>query len=242
MNNEMQKRLLIADNDADYRRSLSSLLKLDEYKVEEASSVDEAKEILETVPLDLVLVDLRLSDNDNIYDFSGLDIAKFAMQRNISCIIITAFPSVEATRVALRSRGTKSLADDFVPKKDGPQPVLDAINVVLHNRKEYTPEPCPVVDLKVDLKLRLVWNRGKLLELSKYQYALLAYLFQKEGVVCANEELVKAVYGDDNPDKNIGVDRCLEHLVERIREKIEDDASNPKKLIIVPGRGFRLVL
>jgi DNA-binding response OmpR family regulator len=233
-----RKRLLLADNASDYRRSLCSFLELEDYQVEEAASVKEAEEKLEVVPLDLALVDLRLTEDGDEYDISGLEVAKRAVEKGIVCIIITAFPSVEATRLALRSRGTEPLAVEFVPKTSGPHAVLNAIEVVSRRREEGSEGTARA--LVVDLKRGLAWYKGATLDLSRHQYALLAYLYQREGAVCSPEELLKAVYDEDVPPGQASADKRLERLVDRLRKKIEEDPSEPRYLITVYGRGFRL--
>ncbi len=241
MSNPTRRNLLLADNNASYRHSLCSLLELENFTVEEASSVEEAQKKLTMVLPDLALVDLRLTNDEDIYDISGLEIAKSASERNIPCVIISAFPSVEATRLALRSRGAEPLAVDFVPKSAGPEALLDAINTILGNRgKSLT--TMYMSGLEIDLDQRLVWRRGELLDLSRYQYALLVYLYQKKGTVTSPEELIQAIYEEEVSAKEANIDRRLEHLVERLREKIEDDPSNPHHLLKVHRRGFRLVL
>jgi DNA-binding response OmpR family regulator len=233
-----RKRLLLADNSSDYRRSLRGLLELEDYRVEEAASVEEAEKGLEAVALDLALVDLRLTDDEDEYDISGLEVAKKATERGIPCIIITAFPSEETTRLALRSRGTEPLAVDYLPKASGPQAVLDAIEVVLSRHGE-KPEKAPG-DLVVDLERGLVWREGEPVNLSRHQYAFLAYLHRKEGAVCSPEELLKAVYDEYVPPGQASADKRLERLVDRLRQKIEKDPSEPRYLIKVHGRGYRL--
>jgi len=240
VNEAERKRLLLVDNSSDYRRSLRGFLELEDYQVEEATSVGEAKERLETFPVDLVLVDLRLTNDEDRYDISGLEVAKKAGEKGVPCIVITAFPSVETTRLALRSRGAAPLAVDFVPKVSGPQAVLDAIKAVL-NRHEEGPREATHV-LALDLERGLAWCHGAPLELSRNQYALLAHLYQKEGAVCSAEELLKAVYDEDVPAGQASADKRLERLVDRLRKKIEEDPSEPRHLITVHGRGFRLAM
>lgn len=239
MDHSVPKKMLLADNDSDYRRSLRVLLELDNWQVQEVDSVKQALDKLETLEFGIILIDLRLSNDKDDYDISGLEVAKKAAENHIPSIIISAFPSVDATRLALRSRGSTPLADDFVPKAAGPQAVLDAINVVLENsssRLERKP-----TEIKIDLEQKLVWYKGEQLDLSRYQYALLAYLSQKDGAVCSPEEILKEVYGDDIPAGQASFDRRLEHLVKRVQEKIEEDPSCPRHLIKVPRRGFRFV-
>lgn len=128
----MGARILLADNDSGYRRSLGDFLRLDGYEVVEAASPEEALGRLDKNAFDLALVDLRLTNDRDDVDMSGLKVVVAFTQRGIPVVIITAFPSVEATRSALRGRGGgSSTAVDFVPKVDGPWSILDAITAVL---------------------------------------------------------------------------------------------------------------
>ena len=231
----MCARLLLADNNADYRSSLLPLLRLEGYEVEEADSVESAIKKLETMPVDLALIDLRLTDDTDDHDISGLEVAKRAGERRIPAIIITAYPSVETTRLALRARGADpSLAVDYVLKRPGPDALLASIAAVLRQRQE------PNYDLVVDAERGDVSLRGKPLRLSRAQFALLAHLYQRRGAVCSRKELVKAVYGEDMSDTDANLDKRLERLIARVREKIEEDPKNPKRLVSVPGLGLRL--
>lgn len=241
MKNPNQKRLLLADNRPEYRHSLRGFLELENYDVIEATSPVEAKEKLGNPGIDLALVDLRLTDDDDTADISGLEVAKLAAKLHIPCIIITAFDSVEVTRLALRSRGAEPIADDLIPKIYGPQAVLDAIKLVLNNSIE-TPEKSTFDNLKIDLEQKLVWKKGKLLGLSRYQYTLIEYLHKCNGAVCSPEQLLKEIYKEDVPAEKAMIDRRLERLVERLREKIEDNPFKPLYLVKVHGRGYRLVL
>lgn len=232
--------VLLVDDDKDYRDSLRQFLELEDYAVQEASSLEEAEEKLAAGNVDVALVDLRLTDNVNDRDFSGLRVAKWAADKEASCIIITSYPTVEVTRFALRSRGAEPRAEDLVPKKDGPQAILDAIEVVLGRKSEQLPEA--PLDLEIDLARGLVYRKGELVGLSQQQYKLLAYLCGKRGVVCSSEELLKAVYDADVLPGEASADTRLERLMDRVREKIEPDPSNPRYLLRAPGRGFWLEL
>ena len=107
-----KRRILLADNVDDYRRSLRTLLELEDYCVEEAASLAQAPELLAGQRFDLALVDLRLSNDDDDYDMSGLEVAKAAVSAQIPSIVVTAYESVDTMRLALRSRGAEPLAVD----------------------------------------------------------------------------------------------------------------------------------
>jgi len=234
MNLSERKRVLLADNSSDYRDSLRTLLELEDYDVEEATSVEEATLKLQTARLDLALLDLRLTDDDDRHDFSGLEVAKLARELGVPCVVVTAFDTVEATRCALRSRGRAPLAVDLVPKRDGPEALLDGIAIVLA-------APNAPRAILVDLEQGLAWLRGEQLRLSKCQYALLAHLYRRGGAVCAPDELLKVVYEEDVPPGQASADKRLERLVNRLRQKIEVNPSEPRYLLKVHGRGYRLV-
>jgi len=235
----MRERLLLIDNDPEYCASLVPLLRLESYQVEVADSVGVAIEKLKTTPVDLALVDLRLS-NHEIDDMSGLEVAKFATDRSIACIIITAYPSMETVRRALRQRGfSPPLAVDYVAKKDGPQALLDAIELTLM-AKRHSLGVAPT-DLEVDLEKRLVFLKGESVGLSQLQYALLAHLYRNKGAVCSYQDVIRTVYDERLTPMRASADRRLQHLVARLRERIEENAKEPEYLLTVSGRGLRLV-
>ena len=232
-------RLLLADNSSGYCRNLRSYLELDNYHVEVADTVDEALAKLDQALVDLILADLRLTKDDDPYDFSGLEVAKKANEKRIPCIIITAFPTTETAILALRARGAEPLADEYVPKANGPQAVLDAIEHVLRRSEE--PKNTSN-DLVLNGERRLASYKGEPLELSRQQYALLSYLYERAGIVCSPEELLKAVYDEDIPPQQASSDKRLERMIERLRQKIEDEPRQPRHLIKEPRRGYRLIL
>jgi two-component system, OmpR family, KDP operon response regulator KdpE len=237
-----QGKLLLADNKDDYRRSLKTLLELHGYAVEESSDLDKAKELLQRGGFDLVLADMRLTDDEDDTDISGMGLAQEATEAGIPCVVVTAFESVEAVLLALRKRGTQPpLAVDFIPKRDGPRAVLDAVtrNIGAQPTQIERQVSTPLV---VDLKRCRAWKRGEELDLSDLQYKLLAHLYDNRDKVCSHKEALKAAYGETLSEHEATQDKRLERLVARLREKIEDNASDPKLLISVPGRGFRLVL
>jgi|GEM_PF-1000020 len=235
---QMANRLLLADNNAEYRQNLRARLEFEGYQVVEADSVEDAIKKLAAVPLDLVLVDMKLTAHDR-YDISGLEVAKSAFERGLPCIMMTGFVSEaqEAMRLALRSLGREPLAEDFVFKGDHPDAIVDAIAHVLGNLAQTT---AVSTGLAVDLSKGLVTLNGVKIDLSAQQYKLLACLFGKQGAVCSGQEILKEIYGEDLAPEKASADKRLERLVARLRGKIEEDRNCPKHLITVPGRGFRL--
>jgi len=123
--------ILVADNDQGYCDSLVGMLETADFHAERASSVEAANKLLGSEAFDLALVDLRLTCDEWEDDFSGLDVAEQALAENISCIVITAFESVEATRRALHSVGRQPPAVDFVVKRGDPCELVRRVRSVL---------------------------------------------------------------------------------------------------------------
>ena len=237
------RKLLLADNNEGYRRSLRPVLELDNIEVEEAGSVEEAFQLLDTMMFDLVLADVRLTDDNREDDISGMEIAKKAKGLRTPCIIITAYPSVEIARLALSSRGAEALAVDMALKKDGARAILDAIKIVLARpaQPEARPAQLTAPDLVVDLTKKLVFFKGEQVHLSKNQYAFVAYLYEKKETLVEDTELSRTVYGQPLTKGEVSKDDRLDRLAERIRKKFREDLGHPRYLVKEQGRGFMLV-
>ena len=93
--------------------------------------------------------------------------------------------------------------------------------------------------LRIDEKSAKVWVEEKLITLSKKEYAFLVYLYRKTGQVCTREELISDVW-PEVLDMNGVSNAAIDQLVHRLRIKIEDNPSNPKRLINRKGFGFVL--
>jgi DNA-binding response OmpR family regulator len=241
MNNRNRKRLLLVDKQAEYRHSLRSFLELDGYDLAESETPEEALHRLATEEFDLVLAELRMGDEDDPHDIGGIEIAKFASELNVPCIIVTAFPTVELARITLRARGGTKYAHDLVAKSSGPQAIIDAISSILdsnHLGSGRSDEK----GIKLDWTRKLVWKDGELLQLARNEYLLLETLFKRDGGLCSHAELLHAIFGEELPEQAARNDRRIQHLVDRTKDKIEDKDAEDEYLKVVPGRGYLLNL
>ncbi len=126
-----QATILFADNDPDFLKTRAEFLEQEGYLVIPAAGPTEARRILEAGKIDLAVVDIRLVNDDDEKDISGLVLAK-EVARSVPKIILTGFPSVESVREALRPQLNGLPATvDFVAKQEGPEAMLSAIGKVL---------------------------------------------------------------------------------------------------------------
>ena len=108
--------ILLADNDEDILSSYSELLELEGYTVLQARNPEEAQAIIETQHIHLAIVDLRLRNDDDDKDKSGLTLVKESA-RALPKLIWTRYPEIQDVREALKSDQTEQPpAVDFVEK------------------------------------------------------------------------------------------------------------------------------
>jgi len=129
-----KNKILLADNDAEFLRTRKEILEAEGYQVVSASSPEEAAAFLQDQTVDLAVVDLRLRDDKDEADISGLALIKSAAPR-VPKILMTAYPTVEMTRRALkRDMDDIPAAVDMVAKQEGVEMLLRAVAQAMKNR------------------------------------------------------------------------------------------------------------
>ena len=126
--------ILFADNDPDFLHTRSEFLKEEGYTVILAANPVEARRKLETNPIDLAIIDVRLEDDDDEKDDSGLILAR-EVAPSAPKIILTNFPNVNNVKEALRPlKDGLPPAVDFIDKKEGPEALLRSIRNALSRK------------------------------------------------------------------------------------------------------------
>ena len=121
------RRILLADNDADFLTTCAEHLESAGYAVVRASSLDEARQLVRTEWVHLAILDVRLQRDDDEKDRSGLSLAA-ELGPSVPKIILTRFPQHQDVRQALLPvPGGLPLALDFVDKRDGMEALLAAV-------------------------------------------------------------------------------------------------------------------
>jgi RNA polymerase sigma factor (sigma-70 family) len=119
--------IVVADNDRAFLEELCDFLERGGYTVMRAQSLEEAKKILQKKIYDLVIMDVRLTDDKDVTDNSGLMLAK-SVSSDIPTIILTKKPNYNIVREALGA-GIKGVptATDFVAKEELEERLLPAL-------------------------------------------------------------------------------------------------------------------
>jgi DNA-binding winged helix-turn-helix (wHTH) protein len=92
-------------------------------------------------------------------------------------------------------------------------------------------------DLEVDLSMRLVKRRGQIVKLTPTEYKLLTYFVSNAGKLMTQSELLHHVWGPEYAAES----GYLRNYIRQLRQKVEDDPSNPQFIVTVSGIGYRFV-
>jgi DNA-binding response OmpR family regulator len=156
----MNKRVLLADNDLDFLEGRAEMLEGAGYKVLKAASREQAESILNNYWLHAAIIDVRLRDDNDSKDVTGLALAKMKVFQKIPKIILTRWPNYQAVREAL-SHHLDDLppAVDFLDKREGPKAMIEALervfqhhlrinwNLVIQTNQHYPLAPAQIVNL-----------------------------------------------------------------------------------------------
>lgn len=184
--------------------------------------------LVDEVRPDLVLLDVMLPELD------GLTVcARIRDQHpHVPVIMLTALGEVD-DRIA----GLEVGADDYVTKPFSPRELMLRIESVLR-RTVTAPRPMRIRHagpVTLDPAARRATRDGVELNLTVREFDLLAYLLAHPGVAFSREQLMRAVWGWTFGDQS-----TVTVHVRRLREKVEDDPTQPRLIETVWGVGYRL--
>jgi DNA-binding response OmpR family regulator len=228
----MGKHILVVDDDALLRRSLSFSLEQAGYRASAAATAEDALPLVRLDPPDLVLLDIGLPGMD------GLDALRSLRQQiDVPVIFLTA-----RRRELDQVLGLELGADDYVTKPFDFDVLLARIKAVL---RRTAPAPVPtrgltplqVGDLVVDPAAHTVTVGGRAVELTPREFDLLYALALEAGRVVSVDDLLARVWGAEYA----GEPQAVYVHVRWLREKLEDDPQHPRRIVTVRGVGYKLV-
>lgn len=225
----------IVDDDQDFRGMLTNYLEQHNMHVRGADTgADMVRRLSEDDP-DLILLDLRLSEED------GLDLLRLIRSdSDIPIIIMTGHHRDEIDRVV----GLELGADDYVTKPFGLRELLARMRAVMRRRETGRTLPkgesgaqlgYSFEGWELSLKLhRLVNPSGETVPLTKGEYALLVAFLSAPARPLTREHLLQATRVHEDV-----FDRSIDVQVLRLRRKLEPDPSAPKAILTERGIGYR---
>ena len=189
---------------------------------------------------------------DNDYDLIILDVMLPEMDGFELCRIIRSESNVPVMMITARKedidkiRGLGLGADDYMVKPFSPAEMVARVNahIKMHQRLESADpkskqvQNIAIKDLKINPETRRVFVNEKEISLVNKEYELLLFLAENPDIVFSKETLFDRVWGMDA----IGDTATVTVHINRLREKIEADMSNPKYIETVWGAGYRFKL
>ena len=223
--------ILLVDDDALLRRSLTFNLEQAGYRVSPLATAEDALALAQRDRPDLILLDIGLPGMD------GLDALRRFRDRVAAPVIFVTARRRELDEVL----GLELGADDYVTKPFDLDVLLARIKVVLRRLQGQQAaseriERLVVGDLTIDPLAHVVTVGGRSVDLAPREFAVLHTLALEPGRVVSTNDLLARVWGAEYE----GEPQVVYVHIRWLREKLEQDPNNPHRIVTVRGVGYKL--
>ena len=229
---EPQLLALLVEDEPQIRRFVRMALEGEGWLVEEAETLRRGLIDCGTRKPNLLILDLGLPDGDGVAFI--LDVRKWS---SVPIIVLSA-RTKESDKVSALDAG----ADDYLTKPFGVAELLARVRATIRRQR---PPECASGDgvvrfgeVTVDLAARLVTKSKQIVHLTPTEYRLFSVLVTNAGKVVTNPQLLREVWGPSHAQDGHYLRIYMGHL----RQKLEDDPTQPVFLITETAVGYRLLL
>ncbi|MGB5905065.1 MAG: winged helix-turn-helix domain-containing protein [Xanthobacteraceae bacterium] len=221
-------RALVVDDEAAILRFLKPALEANNYEMIGAATVAEAVKHIAADAPDIVLLDLGLPDGD------GKDVIRRVREWSDVPIVVLSARDREIEKIESLDLG----ADDYVNKPFNVGELMARMRTALRHRMQRKAET-PILrvgDVEVDAVRRRVLRAGKELKLTPKEFDLLSFLARNAGRVVTHKQILAAVWGVAHTEDT----QYLRVYIGQLRQKIEDQVTEPRIILTEPGIGYRI--
>ena len=229
------KRIMIVEDEAAIREFEAINLKRVGYSVVEAGSGEEALEIFDNDldGIDIALLDISMQGMD------GFTLCKELRQRSatLGIIMLTA-----RTQEMDKISGLMIGADDYITKPFSPTELLARVDSLYRRVEMQAPKSAPAPndeivlgEFTLNLRRRTLLKNGQNIELTQVEFQMIEYFFNNPDVALDRTDILSKVWGTNY----FGEEKIVDVNVRRLRMKVEDDPSQPQRLITVWGMGYK---
>lgn len=220
--------ILVVEDDDTVRDTLALNLRAEGYEVETAADGELGLKAGRAGGHDLVILDVMLPKMD------GLTICRVLRKESDVPIILLTARGTETDKIV----GLETGADDYVVKPFSLGELLARVRAALRRGRAGPEASTELVagELRLDPGARKAHLAGQELNLAPREFELLAMLMRNQGAVLSRDLLLAGVWGEDF----VGDARTVDVHIRWLREKIEEDPSNPARITTVRGVGYRL--
>ncbi len=223
-------RILLAEDEAPLRNLLKLSLENAGYEVFPAEDGQQAIEIFEKEPIDLVILDIMMPRTD------GFAVCEYIRKRSdVPIIMLTALGNTDSL-----VQGFELGADDYIAKPFTFREVEARIQAILRRvewgqQRASSSREITIGRVKIDAESHEVFVDGESRHLTPIEFQLLYYLMSHAGQTISKATLFREVWGYDF----VGGTNLVEVGIRRLREKIEENPSKPTHILTVRGAGYR---
>jgi DNA-binding response OmpR family regulator len=223
-------KVLVIEDDAAILRGLADNLVHEGYEVVTATTGETGYSLQKSQNPDLIILDLMLPR------MSGLELCRKLRSEGVQIpILMLTAKSEESDRVIGLDLG----ADDYVTKPFSLRELMARVRALLRriHAESHLPDELQFGDVQVDFRRYVARRCGKLVEMTRKEYATLRLLVARAGEVVTREELLNEVWGYEA----YPVSRTVDNHIAGLRAKLEKDPSRPVHIRTVHGVGYKFV-
>ena len=219
--------ILVVDDEPIVREVVARYLQRDGYRTFEAADGNQAREMIESVSPDLVVLDVMLPGAD------GLALCRWIRAQSTLPVIMLTARGDESDRII----GLELGADDYVTKPFSPRELAARVRTVLRRADQPARETATLCfdRLVLDGLARVVTRDGVSVQLTAKEFDLLWFFATNPGQVFSRSQLMTRVWGYETA---LDTGTVTVHM-RRLREKLEPDPARPRWLETVWGVGYR---
>ena len=222
------KRLFLLEDDLSLINGLSFAVKKQGYEIDVARTALEAETLWADGKYDLVILDVSLPDG------SGFDFCK-KIRRTSKVPVMFLTAADEETDIIM---GLDIGGDDYITKPFKLAVFLSRLNALLRRSENFNAgiTEWNSGDISIRLLKGEVYKQGKPLDLTAGEYKLLCLLMENPDRILSPEQILGKLWDCD--EKYID-NHSLTVYIRRLRTKIEDNPSEPKRIVTVRGIGYK---
>lgn len=232
------KKVLVAEDEESIREFIVINMTRSGYEVEQAENGAVALEKFkkDEASFDVAILDIMMPEID------GLTVCKEFRKRSSDLgIIMLSAKTQEMDKVT----GLLFGADDYVTKPFSPSELMARVDAVYRRvemtrgfRKNDTTGDSIVLDeFELNLRNRTLAKNNELIELTQVEFQIIEHFFKNPNAALSRNEILKTVWGANY----FGDEKIVDVNIRRLRMKIEDNPSNPTRLVTIWGLGYKWI-
>ena len=225
-----KKRILVVDDEMSIVNILKVNLEKGGYDVLTAMDGEEGLITALTEDVDLVLLDVMLPKMD------GFEVCKKIRQKSEVPILMLTARSEEIDKIL----GLELGADDYVTKPFSVRELMARVKANLRRTvsqgddKGASDGDIKIGEISINTERYELRKNGKPIELTLREFELVKFLAETPNRICSRDTILRKVWGYEY----VGDDRTVDVTISRLRDKIEDNAGEPKYIMTRRGVGY----